>query len=608
MVQISLKTYTRFLLKKPYVPNQFVRELIDFFRPYGLNPRNPLNLTRIIARILYMYADVKALWFETVEGLVVCDSTGWIENVRQSLTTYPKAVVWWDRQPSGRLAVQRLLAETIETKGAFYLFYSINQQAVYRARIRDFATADDYKKKNWNIDSDVAFWNPSFEDYKDDKGDGRMYSARIVFLTDQIIRLKDPIPLTEFEFYKHYQAPTQNNLQPYSEINAEIIPDHSAPTVIEEQVLELESEFSFDHEYRKILLAIKTKPFIMLAGMSGTGKSRLVRTLAYKSCALESLRDKQKPGNFELITVKPNWHDSTELLGYISRISRPAKYIVTPFVRFIVKAWRNPSVPFFLCLDEMNLAPVEQYFAEYLSLIETRKEKDGQLRTDALLTVDKIGAEVFGNLLVELDVDPSSQLFEEFIERGISLPPNLVVVGTVNMDETTHSFSRKVLDRAMTIEMNNIDLDKHLEEYDKDWSYSDSSFPLEWVCGKYTLGGQVYKKFPEADQLLKYLISVNELLENTPFKVAYRVRDELLIYCYENSSLCKDKKDYWHLKCIDEITVMKILSRIEGDEARTRVVLGKLEEKFRSGFPESHAKVKEMLSKLEQTGYTSFWS
>src|SRR5699024_9098456 len=124
--------------------------------------------------------------------------------------------------------------------------------------------------------------------------------------------------------------------------------------------LELQSDLA--RKYQDLLLTIKTKPFIILAGLSGTGKSRLARTIAYKTCPKKDglQDDKSKPGNFELIKVRPNWHDSTEVVGYESRISGK-HYVITEFIRFIVKAWEHPEVPFFLCLDEMNLAPVEQY-------------------------------------------------------------------------------------------------------------------------------------------------------------------------------------------------------------------------------------------------------
>lgn len=127
-----------------------------------------------------------------------------------------------------------------------------------------------------------------------------------------------------------------------------------------------------DNVQELVLSAIRTKPFILLAGLSGTGKSRIVRELAFKSCP-QYLQDKAgtTPGNYCMIEVKPNWHDSTELLGYYSNLSKG--YQFKKFVKFLVKAKMYPEVPFFVCLDEMNLAPVEQYFAEILSILETRK-------------------------------------------------------------------------------------------------------------------------------------------------------------------------------------------------------------------------------------------
>ena len=128
------------------------------------------------------------------------------------------------------------------------------------------------------------------------------------------------------------------------------------------------------YKYINIINAIKTKPFLLLAGISGTGKSRIVRELA-RACWYEDSTEynAQKPKNFEMIQVKPNWHDSTELIGYVSRVSGEPIFIAGVFLKFIAKAWENIDVPHFLCLDEMNLAPVEQYFAEFLSVIESRK-------------------------------------------------------------------------------------------------------------------------------------------------------------------------------------------------------------------------------------------
>lgn len=351
-----------------------------------------------------------------------------------------------------------------------------------------------------------------------------------------------------------------------------------------------------------ILTAIKTKPFILLAGISGTGKSRLVRTLAFQTCP-RHLQDEElkKPGNYELIPVRPNWHDSSELMGYVSRINGE-KYITTAFLKFIAKAWKNLDTPFFLCLDEMNLAPVEQYFAEYLSIIETRQVKKDDIVTDFIIARSNFEDQKLYTKLLE-DLDLNEQTFSE----GISIPKNLVVIGTVNMDETTHSFSRKVLDRAMTFEMNEVDLLAGLDLEQNDWSYPDEIIEINQVVGKFTSGAEVYNDtFKERIKVLEFLQNVNRELEGTPFKIAYRVRDEFLIYCYHASQ--NNSNTNWLMEALDEMTSMKILSRIEGDENKTQHVLSNLLKIITSDYKKSHSKLLEMQNRLQSSGYTSFWS
>lgn len=357
-----------------------------------------------------------------------------------------------------------------------------------------------------------------------------------------------------------------------------------------------------DSNDMNIITAIKTKPFILLAGISGTGKSRLVRTLAYKTCNKEQLRkDQKKPGNFELIPVRPNWHDSSELMGYVSRINGE-KYITTSFLQFIAKAWKNTDVPFFLCLDEMNLAPVEQYFAEYLSIIETRQVQNEKLVTDFLISKASFeNQELYTQLLKDLELN-DNPLFND----GISIPSNLVVIGTVNMDETTHSFSRKVLDRAMTFEMNNVDLTAGLDNSKNDWSYPQTFITSNEVLGEYTSGADVVSEFAEYKKVIEFLINLNTELEGTPFKIAYRVRDEFLIYCYYASLNPTDSN--WLTNALDEMTSMKILSRIEGDETKTGSVLRNLQRVLTADYKKSNVKLKEMETRLLTSGYTSFWS
>jgi 5-methylcytosine-specific restriction protein B len=360
----------------------------------------------------------------------------------------------------------------------------------------------------------------------------------------------------------------------------------------------------FNHKYRKEIAAIKTKPFLLMAGISGTGKSRMVRTLAYKTCP-DHLRQGDYPGNFINISVKPNWHDSIELLGYVSRIGR-VKYVVTDFIKFLIKAWSNHTIPFFVCLDEMNLAPVEQYFAEYLSKIESRKKNDdGTITTDSF-----ISAEIYNNYKANFEevASISPELDLKFKITGVGLPSNLIIIGTVNMDETTHSFSRKVLDRAMTFEKNLDNEDGHLTilSENTDWSYSDSIDPSLFLPDDIKPTKDLLTNFSEHNTILERLNEINNKLNYTAFMIAYRTLDEAIMYAY-NSSNFSNKPTDWLNQVLDDIILMKILPRIEGDERKTQDVLNNLEILLQKA-PRSLKKCRNMIKKLTDSGYTSYWN
>lgn len=386
-------------------------------------------------------------------------------------------------------------------------------------------------------------------------------------------------------------------------------------------------------KYRPFITAIKSKPFLLLAGISGSGKSRIVRELA-RACWEEGSEEykAQKPKNFEMVQVKPNWHDSSELIGYVSRIDG-VRYVVGPFLKFMVKAINDPDTPYFLCLDEMNLAPVEQYFAEYLSVIESRKLQDDELITTDPI-IDYSNTDEYKSLIDQLfpnDDTLRSQYLTEEGGKRLSIPQNLIVVGTVNMDETTFSFSRKVLDRAMTIEMNEVNLNAGLDQrFEK-----IGKLGKEELIGDAVEAVDVYSKYKVVcETAIDYLGKINNELEGTPFKIAYRTRNEVLLYVVNNLPYNKKEGDdestykieFVIARALDEITNMKILSRIEGDETKVSLVfLDKLMNVINNGLETvctslfesnedgqsyksvSLAKLKEMQERLK-SGYTSFWN
>ena len=354
------------------------------------------------------------------------------------------------------------------------------------------------------------------------------------------------------------------------------------------------------------LTAIRTKPFILLAGISGTGKSRIVREFAFKSCP-KCLQDKAgtTPGNYCMIEVKPNWHDSTELLGYYSRLGK-AGYQFTKFVKFLVKAKMFPNVPFFVCLDEMNLAPVEQYFAEILSILETRKHpknpETGEVDMSLVKTEPIIDAQYFRELsamplaknahtgelfsskltdrdiyLKLFDIDTESDIDEEVGSRteltteGLTLPDNVVIIGTVNMDDTTHQFSRKVIDRAMTIEMNGGNL-RHMFGGSRDLDYLPEEEQQKWeqaFTRHYVTADEVLEAHPDvAEELMEELPArleaINKALKGTPFEVSYRVLNELTIMVGVMLDEGKTPEEAI-AQSVNHILLMKILPRMEGD-------------------------------------------
>ena len=380
------------------------------------------------------------------------------------------------------------------------------------------------------------------------------------------------------------------------------------------------------------IIALRTKPFLLLAGISGTGKSQKVQELAFMTCLDGELRNEggTTPGNYCMVEVKPNWHDSTELLGYYSALS--GKYELTDFIRFAYKATQNKDVPFFLCLDEMNLAPVEQYFAEFLSVLETRKKVGDEILTQYLLSKDrfsncelqkKVLVKEYGDI-IEGDKqykmefmysEKDTEIIKYLKENGLTLPDNLFVIGTVNMDDTTHQFSRKVIDRAFTIEMNGGKMSEMFTPESKALlEYRDEPIPLEVFKSQFVRAYEVLDdaRFEKYREVISTRIpeilgdsdgtavedSINGVLNDTPFRVSYRVQNELVIYL----SILIERANFPEPDNIEgliseatlAILLEKILPRVQGEQKQLETKKGTsnvLEDL--KAFVESHFKSEE---------------
>ena len=173
------------------------------------------------------------------------------------------------------------------------------------------------------------------------------------------------------------------------------------------------------------ITSLLAKPFVILTGNSGTGKTRISKQFAEYLEVIDINGEK----NWLIVPVGADWTDNARVLGFYNPLADNGvgKYEKTGIIKLIERANDNPEIPYFLLLDEMNLSHVERYFSDFLSHMET---PDNPFEIDGYRNKD--------------DEDEST--------GKLPYPENLFVIGTVNIDETTYMFSPKVLDRANVIE------------------------------------------------------------------------------------------------------------------------------------------------------------
>ncbi|GAA6186098.1 hypothetical protein [Aliiglaciecola sp. NS0011-25] len=330
-----------------------------------------------------------------------------------------------------------------------------------------------------------------------------------------------------------------------------------------------------------------SKPFLLLAGISGTGKTRFVREQAKTSG--------QFAETYCLTSVRPDWHEPSDLLGYISRLNGAAEYITTDVLQFIAKAWRaiadsgltvavqesedqgerlavtgerdelDKILPYWLCLDEMNLAPVEQYFADYLSVLETREWTwTGDSFTyscDALLkpaTIKEAADKAKLREALGFEGSQYDELWADICQYGLGIPFNLLVAGTVNMDETTHGFSRKVIDRALSFDFGAFFPNDYNDFFTPTSCNKRLSYPIWSNASKADLADTFDV---DGTKTVAFLSAVNAVLKNTPFELAFRALNELLL-----AVASSQPQDDLTLKAVwDDFMMCKVLPRIEGD-------------------------------------------
>ena len=349
-------------------------------------------------------------------------------------------------------------------------------------------------------------------------------------------------------------------------------------------------------------LSLKSKPFVILAGTSGTGKTRLVRLFA------EAIGATSQNGRYKLVSVRPDWSDSSDLFGHVNLND---KFIPGAIIDFVKQAELDSRNPYFLCLDEMNLARVEYYLSDILSIIETREYVDGKVTTDPLITENYYGADITAKGKYGV----------------VRIPENLYIIGTVNMDETTFPFSRKVLDRANTIEFSTVELLANFDSTQGEVKaiFADNTF----MKADYVFFNQCASDKDFVEDVCIELQDINMILEKANAHVGYRVRDEIVFYMLNNKNagnlLTRNQ-------AFDHEIMQKILPRIQGSSASVKIMLCELF-KYCAGdyesyqtesddvsakmmaaanketckYKESAKKIAFMVRRFEEDGFTAYW-
>ena len=328
----------------------------------------------------------------------------------------------------------------------------------------------------------------------------------------------------------------------------------------------LDNGYYFDKKtIENYLLSLKVKPFVILTGNSGTGKTKLAQLFAQYL---------NQNDNYKIIPVGANWTENRHILGYFNIIKNEPQY--TPAYNLIKKS-QSESYPHFLILDEMNLSHVERYFADFLSAIESNES-----------------IPLHGN-------------------EELEIPSNLFIIGTVNVDETTYMFSPKVLDRANTIEFETYNAKNYMNSNFSSKKPKGNIEYLEDIMQNDNIQNMNINELKEFfnndsfwNDLSEEILKFQEILKEAGFDFGFRVINEItrfmaVAYRYENEP---EKWTNWK-RYFDAQIKQKMLPKLHGSQKAIGETLDNLLEACED-YPASKAKLEEMISVLEKQRYVSF--
>lgn len=326
---------------------------------------------------------------------------------------------------------------------------------------------------------------------------------------------------------------------------------------------------------RRYITSLLAKPFVILTGNSGTGKTRIAKLLA----EYFEVQPKTEEKNWVLVPVGADWTDNTNILGFYNPLAdeNKGKYVKTSIIKLIESANKNKNIPYFLILDEMNLSHVERYFSDFLSHMET----------------------------------PEIPFVLDGYEGELKFTSNIFVIGTVNIDETTYMFSPKVLDRANVIEFKPektavMNLFLNPVNSSKMHAANDGSAEMFLKLSKEIRSGKckIDTKMKDVQGLFDKIYQVTEKYE---YEFAYRTVKEIRQYISAAYELEGETDEFNLTDSMDEQLLQKILPKIHGNKKEIGELLEELEKIcIDNKLTLSEKKLKQMKGKVARVQYASF--
>ncbi len=336
---------------------------------------------------------------------------------------------------------------------------------------------------------------------------------------------------------------------------------------------------------QRLLASLLTKRFCIFTGLAGSGKTKLAEALA--------IWLSESPDQYRLIAVGADWTSNENLLGYADALQpgvfrSPSNGVL----QLILEAEKNKDKPYFLILDEMNLSHVERYFADFLSAMESNNSKLRLHGVAAGLKADS-----------------------EDVPNELSLPDNLFIIGTVNVDETTYMFSPKVLDRANVIEF------RATHEQMSAFMDDPAGINLDSLQAQGAAFGQAFVQRSNGDadigtlvdaagmaygpQLKTDLLAVFATLAEIGGEFGFRTAREITRFVVIHKELSGPGWEYRH--ALDAQVLQKLMPKLHGSARKLDGVLKALSDfATAKDLPLTLEKIGRMQERLKRDGFTSF--